>query len=40
MGESRLANNSEIPGTFSDRGNMNLCQIYGLLLFFIEFKQF
>lgn len=26
--------------TFPQHGNMNLCEIYGLLLFFIDFKQF
>lgn len=26
--------------TFRQPGNLNLCEIYGLLLFFIDFKQF
>ena len=39
-GRIASSKNWQMSGTFSDCGNLNLCEIYGLLFFFVEFKQF
>lgn len=39
-GRIASSKNWQMSETSSDCGNLNLCEIYGLLFFFGEFKQF